>query len=57
VASTVVDGEVVLVSGTDGVFYRLDPVASLIWTCLDGSAPRMRSPATSPPSSELQPAR
>ena len=37
VASTVVDGEVVLVSGTDGVFYRLDPVASLIWTCLDGS--------------------
>lgn len=36
VPSAEVDGEVVVV-GPGDVFYRLDPLASLIWSCLDGS--------------------
>lgn len=37
-ASVELDGELVLAGG-DGraAFYRLDPVASLIWSCFDGS--------------------
>jgi hypothetical protein len=38
VASVVLDGETVL-AGARGrtTFYRLDPVASLVWSCFDGS--------------------
>ena len=37
IASIVVDGETVLAGGPGRAFYRLDPVASLVWSCLDGS--------------------
>jgi hypothetical protein len=38
VASVEVDGEIVVAGpGSDPVFFRLDPLASLIWSCLDGS--------------------
>lgn len=38
VASVELDGEVVLAGGdARTAFYRLDPVATLIWSCFDGS--------------------
>ncbi|MDQ4070653.1 MAG: PqqD family protein [Actinomycetota bacterium] len=37
VASVELDGEMVLAGGHDQAFYRLDPVASLVWSCFDGS--------------------
>jgi len=38
VATVEVDGEMVVARpGSDPVFFRLDPLASLIWSCLDGS--------------------
>lgn len=37
VASVLLDGETVLAGGRGDVFYRLDPVASLVWSCFDGS--------------------
>ncbi len=37
VASVQLDGETVLAGGPGPSFYRLDPVASLVWSCLDGS--------------------
>ena len=37
IASIVVDGETVLAGGPGPGFYRLDRVASLVWSCLDGS--------------------
>ncbi len=37
VAAVELDGEMVLARGERGSFYRLDPLASLIWSCLDGS--------------------
>ena len=38
VATVEIDGEMVVAGpGSDPVFYRLDPLASLIWSCLDGS--------------------
>lgn len=37
VASVEVDGETVLAGGPGQTFYRLDPLASLVWACLDGS--------------------
>ncbi len=37
VASMELDGEVVL-ARSDLPFYRLDPIASLVWSCFDGSA-------------------
>ena len=38
VASMELDGELVLAGRSDLPFYRLDPIASLVWSCLDGSA-------------------
>lgn len=38
VASVEVDGETVLAGGCGrAAYYRLDPVASLVWSCFDGS--------------------
>lgn len=37
VASVELDGETVLAGGRGEAFYRLDPVASLVWSCFDGS--------------------
>ncbi len=37
-ASVEVDGETVLAGGRgNATYYRLDPVASLVWSCFDGS--------------------
>lgn len=37
VASVELDGETVLAAGRGQAFFRLDPVASLVWSCFDGS--------------------
>ncbi len=38
VASVELDGETVLAGGRgQATYYRLDPVASLVWSCFDGS--------------------
>lgn len=38
VASVEVDGETVIAGGRGrATYYRLDPVASLVWSCFDGS--------------------
>ncbi|HEX2046725.1 MAG TPA: PqqD family protein [Acidimicrobiales bacterium] len=37
VASVELDGETVLAGGRTRAYYRLDPVASLVWSCFDGS--------------------
>jgi hypothetical protein len=37
VASVELDGETVVAGRGAGGFFRLDPVASLVWSCLDGS--------------------
>jgi hypothetical protein len=37
-ASVELDGEIVLAGGRGrATYYRLDPVASLVWSCFDGS--------------------
>ena len=36
-ASVELDGEIVLAGGRGQAFYRLDPVASIVWSCFDGS--------------------
>lgn len=38
VASMELDGELVLLGRSGLPFYRLDPIASLVWSCLDGAA-------------------
>lgn len=37
VASVDVDGEVVLYDDTAGVMHRLNPTASVLWDCMDGT--------------------
>lgn len=37
VASVVVDGETVLAGARGRAYYRLDPIASLVWSCFDGT--------------------
>lgn len=38
VASMMLDGEMVLGAKSPLPFYRLDPIATLVWSCLDGSS-------------------
>ena len=38
VAHVILDGEAVLVHESTGTLHRLDPVATVVWECLDGEA-------------------